>query len=170
MYKCTIMGGNGGSTVFRGLPTSSLFVDCTGNQGRIVLPHSLFSLPQGIKKSCNNGAIIARSLKGGNGIYTSQLSVTVTSELIGDAIECAHDNGTDIIDVVRIIISDTGVNLFVLNHTISVYIMSVNFLMQDVFPLHLLKFILARLVSTQTSSHFSGTQLPLIVLLSTTTS
>ena len=123
------MGGNGGSTVFRGLPTRSLFVDCTGSQGRIVLPHSLFSLPQGIKKSCNNGAIIARSLHGGNRIYTSQLSVTVTPELIGDVIECAHDNGTDIIDVVGIAINDTGVNLFVLNHIISVYIMSINFLM-----------------------------------------
>ena len=164
------MGGNGGSTVFRGLPTRSLFVDCTGNQGRIVLPHSLFSLPQGIKKSCNNGAIIARSLKGGNGMYISQLSVTVTTKLIGDVIECAHDNGTDIIDVVRITINDTGVNLFVLNHINSVYIMSINFLMQGVFPLHLIKFTLARLASTRTTSHFSGTQLPPTVLLVITTS
>ena len=112
------MGGNGGSTVFRGLPTSSLFVDCTGNQGRIVLPHSLFSLPQGIKKSCNNGAIIARSLQSGNGTYTSQLSVIVTPKIKGDVIECAHDNGKNIIDVVEIAINGTGVNLLVLNHII----------------------------------------------------
>ena len=41
--------------------------------------------------------------------------------------------------------------------------------MQDIFPLHLIIFILARLVSTQISSHFSGPQLPLTVLLSITT-
>ena len=114
IYECSIMGGYyGGSTVFRGMPTSSLkFVDCTGNQGRIVLPHSQFSRPQGIKISCNNGAIIARSLQSENGTYTSQLSVTVTPELIGDAIECAHDNGINIIEVVGMaIINDTGVNL-----------------------------------------------------------
>ena len=107
------MGGHGGSTVFRGLPTNSFkFVDCTGIQRSIVLPHSLFSHPQGIKISCNNGAIIARSLQGGNGTYTSQLSVTVTSELIGDAIECAHDNGIDIIEIVGMaIINATGVSL-----------------------------------------------------------
>lgn len=105
------MGRNGGSTIFRGLPTSSLFVNCTGDEGRIGLPHSQFSRPQGIKKSCNNGAIIAQNLHGENGTYTSQLSITVTSELIGDAIECAHDNGMGIIDVVGMaMINDTGMN------------------------------------------------------------
>ena len=86
------------------------------NQRIIVLPHSQFSRPQGTKESCNNGAIIARSLKGGNGTYTSQLSVTVTSELIGDAIECVHDNGTDTIKVVGMaIINETGMNLVLIS-------------------------------------------------------
>jgi hypothetical protein len=81
------------------------------DQGRIVLYHHQFSHPQGTTKECNNGAIIARSLHGENGTYTSQLSVTVTSELIGDTIECAHDNGTDIKVVGMTIINDTGVSL-----------------------------------------------------------
>ena len=126
IYECTIMGGNGGSTVFRGLKPSSLkFVNCTGDKGRIVLPHSLFSLPQGIKKSCNNGAIIARSLKGGNGIYTSQLSITVTSKFIGDAIQCAHDNGSAINVVGMATINDTGLNL-VLNHNYYFFVICIS--------------------------------------------
>ena len=107
------MGGHGGSTIFRG--RSFKFINCTGNIDRLALPHSQFNRPQGTKRSCNNGAIIAWSLQGGNGTYTSQLSVTVTSELIGDVIECIHDTGIAIEVVGMIIISDTGVNL-VLNH------------------------------------------------------
>ena len=98
------MGGHGGSTIFRG--RSFKFINCSGNIDRLALFHSQFNRPQDIKRSCNNRTIIARSLHGGNGTYTSQLSVTVTSELIGDVIECAHDNGTDIIDVVGIAIND----------------------------------------------------------------
>ena len=121
IYKCTIMGKHGGSTIFRG--RSFKFINCTGNIDGLALPHSQFNCPQGTKRSCNNGAIIAQSLQGGNDTYTSQLSITVTSELIGDAIECAHNNGTDTsIKVVGIaIINDTGVNLVL----ISVYIMSI---------------------------------------------
>ena len=117
------------------------------------------------------GAIIARSLHGGNGTYTSQLSVTVTSQLIGNGIECVHDTGMNITEVVGMaIINDTGVDLLILNHIIFLCISSIsNFLMQDILPLHLIKFTLARLVSTQTSLHFSGTQLPLTVLVSITT-
>ena len=115
------MGGDGGSTVFRGLPTSSLFVDCTGGYQGIVLPHSHFNRPQGIKISCNNGAIIARSLHGGNRTYTSQLSVTVTPELIGDAIECAHDNGSAINVVGMTIINETGMNLVLISYYFCAY-------------------------------------------------
>ena len=121
------MGGHGGSTIFRG--RSFKFINCTGNIDRLALPHSQFNHPQGTKTSCNNGAIIARSLHGGNGTYTSQLSITVTSELIGDAIECAYNNGTDSTTHVGMaIINDTGINL-VLNHnyTSFVHIMSIQF-------------------------------------------
>ena len=110
------MGGHCGSTIFRGC--SFKFINCTGNIDRLALPHSQFNRPQGTKRSCNNGAIIARSLHGGNGTYTSQLSITVTSELIGDVIECVHDTGIAIEDVGIAIINATGTNL-VLNHIIS---------------------------------------------------
>ena len=118
------MGGHGGSTIFRG--RSFKFINCTGNIDRLALPHSQFNRPQGTKRSCNNGAIIARSLQGGNGTYSSQLSVIVTSELIGDIIECVHDTGIAIEVVGMATINDTGLNL-VLNHIryFSVHIMSI---------------------------------------------
>jgi hypothetical protein len=106
IYKCTIMGGGiGGSTIFRG---SSFNCYSAGNIDRLALPHSQFAHPQGTKKSCNNGTIIAQSLHGENGTYSSQLSITVTSELISDAIECAHDTGMGAIEIVGTAI--TGVN------------------------------------------------------------
>ena len=124
IYECTIISSYGGSTIFRG--RSFRFTNCTGNIDELVLHHSQFNHPQGIKRSCNNGAIIARSLHGENGTYTSQLSVTVTSELIGDVIECLHDNGSAINVVGMAIINNTGMNL-VLNHNFSVHIMSIHF-------------------------------------------
>ena len=114
IYKCTVMGGLfGGSTVFRG--KSSPFVSCTGEsinkEGLLILPHSLFNQSQGVKRTCNNGTIIGRSLSVKNGTYSSQLSITVTSELIGDTIECAQDNGTHIYEVGMAIINYTGESL-----------------------------------------------------------
>ena len=105
------MGGHGGSTIFRG--RSFKFINCSGNIDRLALFHSQFNRPQDIKQSCNNGTIIARSLHGVNGTYTSQLSITVTPELIRDAIdiECVHDNGSTINVVGMAIINHTGVNL-----------------------------------------------------------
>ena len=112
IYECTIMGGNGGSTVFRGPSTSSLmFFNCTGDKEKLILTHSHFNRPQGTKRSCNNGTIIAQSLHGANGTYISQLSITVTSKLIGDVIECAHDNGSAIEVIGMAIINDTGVHM-----------------------------------------------------------
>ena len=113
------MGGHGGSTIFRG--RSFKFINCSGNADRLALFHSQFNRPQDIKRSCNNGTIIARSLHGENGTYTSQLSITVTSELIGDVIECVHDNGSAINVVGMAIINNTGVNL-VLKRIISLCI------------------------------------------------
>ena len=113
IYKCTVMGGLfGGSTVFRG--KSSPFVNCTGesiNQEELTLPHSQFIESQGVKRTCNNGTIIGRSLSVKNGTYSSQLSITVTSELIGDTIVCAQDNGIDICEVGMSVINDTGESL-----------------------------------------------------------
>ena len=41
---------------------------------------------------CNNGSIQGYSVRAENGCYTSQLSVVMTSDLIGKSIECTYDN------------------------------------------------------------------------------
>ena len=41
---------------------------------------------------CNNGSIVAQSLWEQDGCYTSQLNVTVTTDMIGTSIECVYDN------------------------------------------------------------------------------
>ena len=43
--------------------------------------------------SCNNGAIVARSLTADGNHYISQLNVTVTPDILGSTIECGYDNG-----------------------------------------------------------------------------
>ena len=92
-YQCTIINGSyGGFTIFRAKPSS--FVGCTRNNTDIVLSHSQFNRSQhGFNISCNNETVIGQILSNDDGIYSSQLNITVTTQLIGDTIECFHDNG-----------------------------------------------------------------------------
>ena len=84
------MGGPGGATVWRGTA-----LNCTMSDHEIVLLHSRFESNTGTLRICNNGAIVGRSLRvENNSSYTSQLNVTVSSDMIGESIECAHDHGT----------------------------------------------------------------------------
>ena len=79
-YECTIKGRINGATVWRG----SAF-NCLGND--INLLHS--SIGSGIG-TCNNGAIVAQKLRATDGFYTSQLNVTISSDVIGKSVECAY--------------------------------------------------------------------------------
>ena len=67
----------------------------------IVLLHSHFVSDTGTFKTCNNGAIVGRSFRvEDNSSYTSQLNVTVSSDMIGESIECVHTpSATDVIVV-----------------------------------------------------------------------
>ena len=93
-YECTIISMPYGGTIFRGNPSS--FYDCIGDSNdptEIVLHHSQFN--DSIQSTCNNGTVVGQSLSNDdNTYYKSQLNITVASELIGDTIECVHDNGT----------------------------------------------------------------------------
>ena len=86
IYECTVTGGV--ATIWTG---SAL--DCN-HLKEIVLLHNRFL--DGIAGSCNNGAIVVRSLSVQGDNYTSQLNVTVTSDTAGKTIECASDNGVNI--------------------------------------------------------------------------
>ena len=83
-YECTVMG------VLFTVWTGSGF-DCPTNYNYIVLPHHCF-LHSGTSGSCNNGSIVARSLSVEGNNYTSQLNVTVTPDIAGKTIQCAHSD------------------------------------------------------------------------------
>ena len=110
-YECTVMSGFHGVTIFRGNPSS--FFCCIGNSNclnEIVLHHAQFN--NSIQSICNNGTVIGQSLSNDNNTYyTSQLNITVTSELIGDTIECVHDNGTHHVVIGRSKLNNTGTDV-----------------------------------------------------------
>ena len=86
--ECTINGGRGGTTVWKG----TAFSDCDSNE--ISLLHRRFRDVNGTSGECNNGAITGRSMRVDGSLYVSQLKVTVKPEMIRMNIECVHDNGT----------------------------------------------------------------------------
>lgn len=100
-YECSVIGGT--STVFRGSGFNSY---CFNSNNEITLLHSRF--PQSNDSdarlnatgtSCNNGAIMARSVKVENGTYISRLDITFNNKLYGKTISCFYDNGTAAISV-----------------------------------------------------------------------
>ena len=85
VYECTLllMGGESAqATVWRG----TAFNGCNH---MLVLHHSNFTSV----KTCNNGRIVAKAISENGGYYISQLSVTVSTDLIGKTVECSHDDG-----------------------------------------------------------------------------
>ena len=78
------MGEPGGATVWTG---SAL--NCPLASDEITLLHQRFI--NGTVRSCNNGATVARSLSVEGNLYTSQLNVTVASNIAGKNIMCVYD-------------------------------------------------------------------------------
>ena len=81
-YECTTVGGT--ATVWQG----SAF-QCPSSQDSIYLSHSLSN----IARTCNGVAIRGQIIRDKDDCHTSQLNVTVSSDMIGESIECFHDNG-----------------------------------------------------------------------------
>ena len=82
-YECTVEGS--GFTIWTGTA-----LDCPYH---IALRHSQFSSTYGAFATCNNGAIVARSLSVEGNNYTSQLNVTLNSNTAGKTIMCFSDDG-----------------------------------------------------------------------------
>ena len=78
------MGGPGGATVWTGTA-----LNCPSDE--IVLFHGRFTQSDGTIRSCNNGATVAQSVYVRNNLYTSQLNVTVTHDVMGRTIMCGYD-------------------------------------------------------------------------------
>ena len=96
-YECTVVGGRpGGVTIWRGsgfnCPRSNF-----GNE--MLLLHSHYNSSVDMYLSCNDGHILGSIVRVENDsislIYTSQLNITLNSELLNMSIECVHDNSTD---------------------------------------------------------------------------
>ena len=85
MYQCNIVGS--GNTIW----TGTAFSDCSNNE--IILRHSTFASGMAFG-NCNNGAISARGLGVDNNCYSSQLNVTVNSDLNNKTIRCDHSSDT----------------------------------------------------------------------------
>ena len=83
VYECRITGG--GATVWKG----SVF-DCPASSNEIALLHSNTSIQRSLV--CNNGAIVGRLIRAENSTHISQLTVSVSAEMIGMNISCLHDN------------------------------------------------------------------------------
>jgi hypothetical protein len=92
MYECTVIGDQGGFTVWMGD-----FFHCSSGKRVMELQHSptrVGDTPEFTDRTCNNGSIMGRIILAENGIFISQLNVTLTSDIVGRSIECAYDNGT----------------------------------------------------------------------------
>ena len=97
-YECTVTGTERGATIW----TGSAF-----NCYEIVLYHYRFNT--GTNRTCNNGAIVARSLSIEGNNYTSQLNVTVIPDTAGKTTECRNYNWThEILIFTSIIPTITG--------------------------------------------------------------
>jgi hypothetical protein len=86
-YECTVVGDNGGITVWTGD-----FFRCPNGKREIGLVHNDFTRER--VYTCNDGNVVGRIVRAENGSYTSQLNVTLTPDLVKKSIECAYDNGT----------------------------------------------------------------------------
>ena len=73
--------------------TGDFFVQCPNNKREMILQHEV-SDSEFVDQMCNNGSIIGRIIGIENGVYISQLNVTLTSDIVGRSIECAYDNST----------------------------------------------------------------------------
>ena len=100
------MGGiPGGATIWKGTA-----FDCPLNE--IALLHSRFTY--GTFGVCNNGAIVTRSFPVEGNNYTSQLNVTLTSDIAGETIMCVHDNISSNIIQLSAVIPTTGNSIIIL--------------------------------------------------------
>ena len=96
LYECTVSGGEGDAAL--GIVWRGGAFNCKQSKNEIIL---LYNSPQNVSKSCNDGDIIGRSViventsnvNGSN--YTSQLHVSLTSDLVNSRIECIRDNGNE---------------------------------------------------------------------------
>ena len=81
VYKCTVLRGL--ATIW----TGSAF-NCSHSANELYLLENSINY-----NPCNNGVIVANVIDREERSYTSQLIVTVTSDIVGETVECHHYDG-----------------------------------------------------------------------------
>lgn len=89
IYECRVTGN--GATIWKG---SAL--DCSSSRNEIII---LSSDSVNRSRICNNGAIAGRLVRRENDSYLTQLSVSVSSEVISRNISCYHEVGHDLVEI-----------------------------------------------------------------------
>jgi hypothetical protein len=92
IFECTVIGGAGGTTQWKGDAISSCSVP-------VFLRHRDFIVGVTQPMVCNGGEIVIRSLRIESGCYTSQMNISFSSTLINRTVACAYDNGTLAVEV-----------------------------------------------------------------------
>jgi hypothetical protein len=83
-----------GATIWKGTA-----FDCSLTNNELTIFHSINYTSQK-PQNCNNGAIIGHAIRAENDSYTSQITIQVGDEYLnGTTVVCAHDNGTDSIEI-----------------------------------------------------------------------
>ena len=92
-YECTVVGDIGGITLWMGD-----FFRCPNGKQVIELVHSDFTNVRGGEaystQMCNDGNVVGMIVRAESGSYTSQLNITLMSDIAGKSTECSYDNGT----------------------------------------------------------------------------
>ena len=84
IYECTVTG-EVGATVWTGTA-----IDC--HETSVI---TFIHLRRFIEiRGCNNGAIIGRGIRIEGPCFTSQLNITVESNMEGESVECIYNDGT----------------------------------------------------------------------------
>jgi hypothetical protein len=82
------------------------FFNCPSENNEITFRHSQF-VP-GAMETCTRGSIVGQSLSSDNGRFTSQLSVGVSPDMIGQYLTCEHDDGSRILPIGSVRMSAGG--------------------------------------------------------------
>ena len=92
ILECTVHGR--GSTVWQGTAVALLAAASDACfSGEIVINHdSTFTSFNAECTKNNRTVIVAHGISSANNSYTSQLSVTMSVDLVGTIVECVHDN------------------------------------------------------------------------------
>ena len=103
-YECTAVGD--GLTYWTGTA-----FNCSSSNDEVVLFHCRFLSAGGTNGTCNNGAILGRSLTVDGNNYTSQLIITVTPNVGGETVDYLHDDGRMSTLLLSLVIPATGLSL-----------------------------------------------------------